>query len=383
MLVQHTFGGPGFLPDVRKRMNSGGGVFAALDGAFRYVFLDADFFRLEVLQRKPSEKFTAAAIASTARVVANGQTFASYCATPGDCAVKWQGEVVSKAITLPGEPPHAPSFRYFGQGAGASASSFIVAKGDPGQSVPPLVEAIGRLLPLVEGKSVAATPATSGTFWPMSATIGKAAYGVARDINAVLVIVQQHGEIGLMLPQFAALVAGAGVDQAAMGDGSDSATLVVDKVVEVTPGDYIKNRAIPDGPAFIQRSLSTTPASALRNNPASTDPRFLTDFSATGTQGSLAIDNSGIKLILVSLGVRGDTGHDLALDLGVPLPAIVSAASAQLPPPPGTPMTGGPLTLTPSMTRPPGTAGVLTGQLRVATAQGSVTLDVNWPLATT
>jgi hypothetical protein len=362
-------------------MNSNGGMLAARDGAFRYAFLDADFFRLKVLQRRPNETFTAAAIAAPARVVANGQTFASYCLLPGDCSVKWQGEVVSRYVVIPGDPAHAPLFRYFGQSAGASADSYRIAKGDPGKAVPPLAEALGRLLPLVDSRAIAATPASTGTFWTRPPTTGKVAYGIATDINAVLVIVQQDGEKGLALRDFAALIADAGIDQAVMGDGSDSAVLVVDRTVEVTPGHYIKDRSIPNGPSFIQGGLGLT-SGAVRNNPASTDPRFLTSFSATGVQGALELDNSGIKLQIVSLGIRTDTGHDLANDLAIEVPIVLHAAEAQLPPP-SAPLKSGPVTLLATMTRVPGTGGVLKGQMNIVTIRGSVVLDVDWPLSPT
>lgn len=210
---------------VRSLMNSGGGMFAARDGAFRYVFLDADFFKLKILQRSASQTFTEAALASGAPVVTNGQTFGSYCLLPGDCSVKWQGEIVSAHTTVSGDPPHAPSFRFFGQTDGASTDSFVGTRGDPSGATPPVSDAVGRLLPLVDGKSVSATPASTGTYWTRPATTGKTVYGIARDINAVLVLIQQNGEAGLILKDLLQLIADAGIDQAVLADGSDSSTL--------------------------------------------------------------------------------------------------------------------------------------------------------------
>jgi hypothetical protein len=134
-----------------------------------------------------------------------------------------------------------------------------------------------------------------------------------------------------------------GVDDAVLGDGSDSATLVVNGIVEAVPGHYFKDRSIPDGPAFWQHELTVDSAGAtLANSESSTDPYFQTSFSATGAAGTFALTGSGVELQLTSLGVRDDTAEDLAGLFGVTLPATVHASEDRLPP--STALTNGALT---------------------------------------
>jgi hypothetical protein len=378
-LSARPFGGVGFLQAARTAMNTNGGFLGAQDGAFRYAFIDGDFFHLKVLRRAPGQRFTEAAIASGARVAANGQTFARYCLTPGPCAVPWQGQVISAGAVVPGgTPATAPRFRYFGQVAGISAASFLVGSGDPSAAPATIREGIGRLLPLVTNKAVSANAGNAGTFWSEPPETGKVVYGLARSINATLVLVQQDGQSGLTVAALAAKIAVAGIDEAVMGDGSDSAALAVDGVIEVTPGAYLKDRAIPVGLMFIQHHLGIAPAARLENSTLSSHPDYQVDFACTGIQGRISISGPALELELSSLGLRSDTGASLATDLGAPNPLVMRSTAAQFTNPIRFVDTS--FEFVGRLLRTPATTGVLRGQLKKSTPSGDIVLDANLPL---
>lgn len=290
----------------------------------------------------------------------------------------WEGEIVTEHSVQSGSPPSAPLFRYIGQSDGVSTAAYKIDTGDPSTATPPLAEAIGRLLPMVDGKAVSATQANCGTFWAHPPSTGKVLFGIARDIDAILVLVQRNGAGGYNLSDFAKLVADAGVDQAVMGDGSDSATLVVDGVVEVMPGAYLKNRAIPDGLMFVPNSLSMASGATVTNDQMSTDPAFLTSFNASGLAGTISISTTALELSLDSLGTRSDTGADLASALGLSPPVILSAANAQLLP--TVAMSFSNVDFKGEWTPTGANGGTMTGQLTIATSGGTVVLQSNWPL---
>src|SRR5262249_13200088 len=145
-------------------------------------------------------------------------------------------------------------FRNMGQWSGCSQIALGVAKGDPSTVTPGYLNAMGRLLPLVEARR-GASAGPLGDYWTNDASVGKAVYGVCRKEQVVFMLVQKHGGSGgVTVPDLITRLVEMGVDDAVMGDGSDSATLIVDGAVEVDPG-RIKNNSIPVGPAFQLHAL--------------------------------------------------------------------------------------------------------------------------------
>lgn len=80
-------------------------------------------------------------------------------------------------------------------------------------------------------------------------TLGKVVMGIERESNLLILVVQEHGSIGMRLSEVRDSLVHLGIDDALAWDGSDSATLVRDTTVEVSPGS-IKNNTIPVGAGF-------------------------------------------------------------------------------------------------------------------------------------
>src|SRR5215203_6870786 len=157
-LTARPFSGSTFFSDVRAAMNTNRGMFAGSDGAFRYVCLDASFYRLEILRRPGDRRFTetATTLPPDVRVVANGQLFRPYCWIPRPCADPiWEGEIIVAHTTHPGDPRSQAAHRHVGQWDGRGAMAFTMnTRGDPSTVTSPGTynHALGSLIPLVQNR---------------------------------------------------------------------------------------------------------------------------------------------------------------------------------------------------------------------------------------
>lgn len=385
-------------------MDANRGLFAGSDRGIRYACLDACFYRLEMFQRPPSQKFTASAalLPPEVRVVANGQVFGEegvtdYCFL-GPCPVKWEGEIIVKHRALPGAPATKPDHRHFAQWDGRGGASFGVAKGDPSGVKAPATynEGLGALIPLVEanipfgptemkdttGAIVRRASNAVSTWLAFPDTRGKVVYAVHRPTQTVLLLVQAEGERGLDIASLIGRLVSMGVDDAAMGDGSDSATLLVDRRIECDPG-WIKNQSIPDGVSFRLQSLTLAAPASLVSLPASTDSRFKKAFTANGVTGAIQLTTgpSALQLDLTSLG--SGTGYAtpaaFGTALGATLPLRLTGTSSNLA---GGISLSGPkvsakLKLAPTVTD----GGRLTGPVEFTTPKGIARFTADWALA--
>jgi hypothetical protein len=384
-------------------MDANRGLFAGLDRGIRFACLDASFYRLEMFQRPSSQTFTASAalLPPEVRVVANGQIFGKqgitdYCFL-GPCPVKWEGEVIAKHRALPGVPATMATHRHFGQWDGRGETSFGVAKGDPSAVKSPgaYAEGLGALIPLVEGRipfgatelkdasgTVVRRASNAVSVWlAFPDTRGKVVYAVHRQTQTILILAQAEGERGLDLATLIGRLVAMGVDDAAMGDGSNSATLLVDRNVECEPGWY-KNQSIPDGVSFRLQSLTLSAPTTLVSLPASTDLRFKKAFTATGIAGAvqLTTGSSPLQLDLTSLGSGPGyaTPAAFAAALGATLPLRLTGTSSNLA---GGVSLSGPkasakLTLLPAATD----SGQLTGPVEFTTPKGIARFTAGWVL---
>ncbi len=79
--------------------------------------------------------------------------------------------------------------------------------------------------------------------------LGKVVVGIERESNTLIIVAQEDGENGMKLSEIRDSLSNLGVDDALAWDGSDSATLVTDSTVQVSPGK-MKNNTIPAGAGF-------------------------------------------------------------------------------------------------------------------------------------
>lgn len=327
-LTAFSFTTANLFQSVRSSKLTDKGFFAAHDTSLdiRYVMADATFYDLEIFQRG-SNDFTVDAVAASSstgiRAIVNGQVYSGYWSP------QWQGEIISNSVVQPGNPPSKPDSRYISKWSGRTEEAYDVGRGDPSTRSPALQNAMGSLLPIIQGKipfgektltsggkvTQFESP-TLGTQWfPFPADKGKIIYGIHRTTQLLFFIAQEDGASpGIKLKDLIAQLVTHGVDDAVMGDGSDSATLVVDGAVEVEPGS-LKNDSIPVGLQLRRRTLTT--ASGTTSIVACTYSPLITKVGAfpwqtPGAQVSLTWDNPNIKLTVTSFGSQL-TAADLGL----------------------------------------------------------------------
>jgi len=256
------------------------------------------------------------------RAIINGQVIDKVGGTRFIPVWGWKGEVIHHGVN---QPPigGTRSHRHIGKWPGRTEKAYQVKRGNPSsQSVqPPYVEATGALLPIIEGgRPFTATSATganvgvTANYSPAIATkwlgkaslVGKVICGVHRSQNLLFFLVQEDGSWtgnqGADLATVIGHIASWGVDDAAMGDGSDSATLVVDGQVISEPGapkDQLNNNGLAwrerqltvnGGPTVIT-SADATLAAAVGALPA----------NLTGAQAVLSWKAGGIEMELTAL----------------------------------------------------------------------------------
>ena len=394
-LTERAFEGKDFFRTIRAEMDKNRGMFAGQNGALRYVCLDANFYRFEVLIRPDNKTFTDAAREAveadpSIRAIANGQYMHSYnYPGTGLGRVDWQGEVISGGKKpREGDPPSKFLYRHFGQWNGCSLLSFAINISDPSYVTPTYNTALGTLLPLVE-KGVRGTPGQLGNYWSFAADKGKPVYGLSQSAEVVFLLVQEDGEDGLTVPDLIDRLISMGVDNAVIADGSDSVTLVVDSKVEVEPG-WIKNRSIPVGPMFRLHSFDLTGKRSMSNF-ASDDPEFQESLVVEETEGNIHLTTTGMNLKITSLGTPTGVMSDTELidRLGVTLPVTLKAPTSLLTatsPGPYVRFSGGTNPLFPNplafLTLKPeaDSDGKIIGAITFTTSRGIVEFKVDWPV---
>src|SRR5262249_18328192 len=127
-----------------------------------------------------------------------------------------------------------------------------------------------------------------------------------------------------------------GVDDATLGDGSDSSMLVVDGVVEVKPAPY-KDNTMPIGPMFSLLTLETeTSLSTLTATTASSEPKFPAGTILSSVEAHPKQTNSGIELTILSFGVSTSISQaETFATLGSPV--VLNSSSSRLTVPVGGP----------------------------------------------
>ena len=401
-LPSRSFSGSNFFFDIRVEMDKNRGMFAGADSALRFVCMDASFYRLEIFERPSSKTFTDAATAlaassSDTRVIASGQIYGTtkldYCFS-SPCPVKWQGEIIAAHVPKSGNPPSNPIHFHLGQWDGRSEIAFQIALGDPSKVTSPATynHALGSLIPIVTQRIpfgskpiIAAGKFTQkqlfvGTHWPSKPPeTGKMVFGIHRGAQVVFVLAQEDDtKPGLVFTDLATRLTSMGVDDAAGGDWSNTATVVIDGSIEVTPAPY-KDKSTPTGVVFRLQRLSLKPSSKLTPNSMTTDPQFSASPIISGTTGTIEQTTAGIKIDITALGSSsGGTSASLASALGVTLPLTLTTPSSLLTA--GTHFTGlntsANLVLLPTAL----TDGSLGGNLTITTSGGQAVFDVDWPV---
>lgn len=333
VLPELAFSTPDLFTVVRERMLTNRGFFAAHDPEFNfyYAMADAMFYDFEVFKRT-GERFSVDAVMAsssvTLRAIANGQIFG---VRPSGGL--WEGEIINAGFREPGDPHTKPDSRYFGKWAGRTARAYTMGRGDPSQVTTPvpLREAMGALLPLIQGGTPFGAEVrregtrvtqflspTLATSWLAKPSVsGKVLYGIHRSAGIIFILAQESPAMpGIQLGPLIALLHMHGVSDAALGDGSDSATMVVDGKLVVTPF-WGKDIFIPTGfairrrPAFTIKAGKTT-FTACNYNPLLTRlggrlPSGISPPAMTFTWGE-----TGPELTIQQLGF-GVTGEDLGL----------------------------------------------------------------------
>lgn len=393
-----SFSGSTFFPDVRAVMTDRA-LFCGKDGDFRYIVMDAVFYRFEVFMRPATQMFVAAAEnaqllrSSVLRVISNASFVHDYGTAQvpltGPEPQSYEGEVIIGHATSAGTPASLPDHRYIGQLDGATAAAIAMDRGDPsGVTVPgTFVQAIGGLLPIIK-KGVPFGPKevfdASGTIREVAGSnairewqhrldgCGKSIVGVHRETDIVFVLMQRDGYTGgKSITDVIALLTTMGVDDAVMGDGSDSVTLVVDGVAELTPKFY-KDKTLTTGFAFARWHVRMRSSSRFVRDAATTDPRFPDGFRLDMPNGFLLAEPAGrVVLNLTTLGVSVDKSVAQVLsELGVTVSLELSATTPQLT---VTNTFTGPGGITASLRLEPDVEGSAFDGVMVGTVRGTVT----------
>jgi hypothetical protein len=402
--VNKPFSGATFFTDARALMKLDRGMLAGRDGPFRYVVMDALFYRLDVYVRPPTMTFTDGAEALEAndvsvRVIANAQHCSNYSSKVGPGPVDWQGEIVTETYEDDGSPNL--DFRrhmYFGQWAGIGEQSYWIQRGYPSEVTSPtrLRNAIGRLIPLITngipfGPEEKRDPTTGALIQKNSNAVsgwrhewdftGKVIAGIHRSAQAVFVFIQEHQSVvnGQPLAAVISLLRSMGIDDAVMGDGSTSVALTVDGTTEVSPL-FLKNYNISTGFAFHLQKFNCAAGATLTANITSTHPQFPTGFVATSVVAELHQAFGGVRLELTDFGSGGGMNNAaIVAALGVTLPLTLESSTSLMSGlttfRSGTDVRAA-LDLQGTVTSP----GRLVGTLSIDTAQGRAGFDVNWSL---
>ena len=397
------FSGATFFTDVRAQMKLDRGMFAGRDGPFRYVVMDANFYRFDVFVRPVAKTFTEGAEEMQAgdvsvRVISNAQHCHLYGSKTGAGPLDWEGEIMREHIVTDGRPDMDFSrHMYFGQWDGIGEQAYWIQRGIPSEVSSPttLRNAMGRLIPIMSHgvpfgpKEIrAATGAleqkgsNAVNTWSQEADrTGKVIAGIHRSAQIVFVFIQQHNAIvdGLPLPALISRLQSMGVDDAVMGDGSTSVALTVDSATEVSPL-FLKNYNITTGFAFHLQKFRCAPAAKLTANIMSTHPQFPPGFVATNVAATLYQAFGGVRFSLTDFGSGGGMNNAaMVAALGVTLPFTLESSTSRM-----NGLTafqsGSDLRASLDLQGTVTSAGKAAGTLSIDTAQGRAAFDVDWPL---
>jgi hypothetical protein len=404
-----SISGSAFFSTVRALMDMDRGMFVGSDGNIVYVCLDASFYRLEIFKRPSGARFKATAMGVPAdiRVVANGQFYSPHC-SGGPCPTVFQGELIVSGTVETGNPPSRPDHFHIGQWSGRGSSAFRFGVGDPSAftSPAPLTNAMGALLPLVRSRvrvgarelrdsSGRVTQYGSpgiGSLLPRPRFFGYTAYGIHRQSQTLLVLVQREvfnwqGTNGIDLAEIIDRLMAIGVDEAVLADSGSSSMLVVDRAVEIDTNDDQRDASVPTGLMFRLQSLDIGAPATLTNTGATTDPTFQSAFTAAGATGIVSLQSPGARVIVDTLGTTNayTTPGAFATALGITLPFTLTAPTSNLAAGASfatavPPLTSGlpQITATLKLTSTATSDGRLTGDLTINNSRGVVKLTVDW-----
>lgn len=393
-LDTREFKGADFFASIRSDMAKDRGFYAGKDVSLVYACMDATFYRLQIFKKADDVKFSEAAKgANGARVVVNGQWVNSeenfltrYCLFP--CSDKpWDGEiVVDGTVDRPVHKIYDARYWHFGQRAGRSAASFIVGKGPAlgtSTAVGKLRDGLGPLTGVIADKKVC----TQLKVWDADQGLGRGMpiYGVHRASDTVFVLVQQDEPI---YPMSAVAIAqrlvDMGVDAAAMGDGSNSVTLVVDHVVEIQPHRF-KDNTMRVGPMFSLQTLKTNvTAATMKAASDSTDSKFPPGTVLTGVDAEFTQTMSGMQLDVSLMGASGTRkAPQIMQDLGLSSPTKLTCPSSRLSGSTEASSAEFKATNTTARLRLPPVpvgGGTIVGTVTIKTSRGDAKFDASWPL---
>lgn len=393
-LPSKPFQGAGFFSAIRTEMAANRGMFAGTDGALCYACMDASFYRLKIFKKNGNVSFTSAAASAPAavRVIANGQWFdTNYCDAP--CSnIPWHGQIIVDGVKEEPKPLHkfGDDKRYFGQFIGRSAKAFRIGAGYPSAQTEVIYDGLFPLAAVV----VAKRKASLGGLAAQSYATGKILYGIHRASDIVFVVAEEDWYSsrpntsllnGVDIPTLADRLVTMGVDDAVLGDGGTSATLLVDRNLEVKPREA-KDFTMRVGPMFILQTLKTQlAASKLTVVPTSTDAKFPSGTVLAGVSASFSQTNSGMQMQALSLGVTGSrtAAQLMQEDLELPLVLILTC--------PGSRLTGTTTSSFATFTGPKITAalrlepaindgGRIVGKITVDTSRGKAVFAADWSL---
>jgi hypothetical protein len=206
--------------------------------------------------------------------------------------------------------------------------------------------------------------------------------------------------MGLTVEALANELVRLGIGDAVMGDGSDSATLVIDGNVEVRPGEWRKNRAIPVGLMLRRADLRVVrPSRSICTS--STDNRVSVGSVFESPRGVFSLNGQWLEFQLDSLGRRRSASpsspsqfwrtlwqgivsrfQSTVLEVQLGLPAGLAAPSARLEA--GTVLSGAnSARLTVAKYYPTLDGAAMEGGLDITSSQGDITLNIDWEVKST
>lgn len=401
--VPRPFTGATFFADVRPLMTDRA-LFAGTDADLRYIVMDTAFYKFETFLRPLGKTFVAAAselqaLAQSVRVVANASFVHNYdyARLPGpDPAPSWEGEVIQGHTLIAGVPASRPDHRYIGQWDGQTEVAFQFDRGDPSGVTDPTTfnNAIGGLMPIIKrgvpfGRkekrdgdgNLLVAPSNAIAEWTSKHDgTGKMIVGIHRGEQILFVLAQANGWSltgGIAILDMIGRLASMGVDDAVMGDGSDSVTLLLDGAAELTP-IYYKNKSLTTGFAFRQQQLDIEPNGArLLIDPATTDPLITMGYRSQ--RGFAMPDVGRLKFVVSSLGVQVGS-QLLATLLGLTMPLELVALTSKLTTPATYRDQAGAVEASLSLKGSRASAGTVSGKITFTTTRGKAVFQVNWPV---
>jgi hypothetical protein len=273
-----TFGTATFFVDVELLVNANGRMYHGQEGDLHYVVIDPLFHPMRVFQRDPTRSFTqeaAHSLVSNDKVLINGQFFAKnktdYCMML-PCYCQAIGETIVDGTKLSGNPPSAGTYTYFGKEPSRAAWRYRVGSGNPSGAQPPLVQALGGVVTLIEkhvsrgtknvnagAVAVQQNDKRVANFFTWGADMGKSMIAVHRTSGLILVVGQADGDDssgGIGWRQLLDKLVIMGIDDATYLDGSSSAALWINGSFAHTPGSLYKDPSMPNGLLFSRAPLS-------------------------------------------------------------------------------------------------------------------------------